>query len=178
MKLFEVDTVVLPERATRGKGIGIIDLLDASPAFLGDHGVCWWIGSSGTFNPSTTDRVRRAGVSVSNLYGSSEVGLFAISCERSPGDFHVSRGCVLVEVVDDDGRAVAHGGSGRVVVTRLSGADESGGRLPNTGTQIFRLAIGDSATWISDPCPCGLTTPRVRDVQRRVASAGSGSRAL
>src|SRR5262249_42392009 len=78
LRLFEVDTLVLPERATRGKGIGITDLLDADPAFLADHGVRWWIGSSGTFSPPTIDRARRAGVAaISNLYGSSEVGLFA-----------------------------------------------------------------------------------------------------
>src|SRR5262245_49452046 len=110
LALFEVDTLVLPEQATRGQGIGITDLPDADPAFLGDHGVRWWIGSSGTFSPPTIDRVRRAGVSaVSNLYGSSEVGLFAISCQRCPGDFHLSRGCVFVEVVDDEGKPVAPG---------------------------------------------------------------------
>jgi phenylacetate-coenzyme A ligase PaaK-like adenylate-forming protein len=107
MELFDFNTLVLPESATRGRGIGITD-------------------------------------------------------------FHVSQGCVYVEVVNDNGRPVAHGESGRVDVTRLSGTDERGERLPNTGTQIFRLAIGDSATWITDPCPCGLTTPHMRAVQRQM----------
>ena len=36
------------------------------------------------------------------------------------------------------------------------------------GTQILRLAAGDGATFLSEPCTCGLTTPRLRGVQREI----------
>src|SRR5262245_6589741 len=62
MRLFDFDTLVLPENATRGKGTGMTDLLKASPDLLRDHGVHWWIGSSGTFGSTTINSVRQAGV--------------------------------------------------------------------------------------------------------------------
>jgi hypothetical protein len=37
------------------------------------------------------------------------------------------------------------------------------------GTQILRLAGGDGATLLTDPCDCGLTAPRLRDVHRLAA---------
>src|SRR6266704_3458772 len=108
--MFDFDTVVLPARSTRGKGIGLADLLDEDPKFLVRHHVRWWIGSSGTFDAETVSRARDQGVEViSNLYGSSEFGLFAISCSASAGDYHVAQGHVLVEVVDQSGKPVRNG---------------------------------------------------------------------
>ena len=166
-ELFDFDTLVLPGRTTRGQGFGVSDLLDDDPNFLGRHGVRWWIGSSGTFYPETVALAQRQGVqAVSNLYGSSEVGLFAISCAKNRGDYHAAQGHVLVEVVDQSGAPVEHGQFGRIVVTHLAGMDEKGQMRVHTGTQILRLAAGDGATILRDPCSCGLTTPRLCDVQR------------
>jgi hypothetical protein len=44
--------------------------------------------------------------------------------------------------------------------------DDSGLVRTHSGTQILRLATGDGATFFGDPCHCGLTTPRVRNVTR------------
>jgi phenylacetate-CoA ligase len=167
MDLFDFDTLILPERTTRGKGVGLAQLLDDDPTVLSRHGVRWWIGSSGTFDPETLATARRQGVeSISNLYGSSEFGPFSISCTENPGDYHVAQGHVLVEVVDRTGEPVANGQSGRIVVTHLCGMEANGHARVHDGTQILRLAGGDGATWLSDPCDCGLTPPRLRDVHR------------
>jgi len=171
MALFDFDTLVLPERAKRGKGVGLVDLLSTDPELLTRCGVRWWVGSSETFAAETVALVKRQGVeSVSNLYGSSEFGVFAISCTRIPGDFHIAQGHVLVEVVDPSGVPVENGQSGRVVVTHLCGADKNGKADVHRGTQILRLAGGDGATLVSDPCSCGLTAPRLRDVHRLTTS--------
>lgn len=167
MELFDFDTLILPERSTRGKGIGLSQLLGDDPNLLARHGVRWWIGSSGTFDPETRTLARRQGVeSISNLYGSSEFGPFSISCRENPGDYHVAQGHVLVEVVDRSGAPVENGQCGRIVVTHLSGMEDDGRVRIHEGTQILRLAGGDGATLLTDPCICGLTSPRLRDVHR------------
>jgi len=172
IELFDFDTLILPERTMRGKGVGLADLLGDDPHLLTRCGVRWWIGSSGTFDVETLTSARQQGVaSVSNLYGASEVGLFAISCPTIPGDYHVAQGHVLVEVVDRSGVPVENGESGRIVVTHLCGMDENGQARVHGGTQILRLAGGDAATFLSDACECGLTAPRLRDIQRLGRSA-------
>jgi len=171
-ELFDFDTVVLPAKSTLGKGVGLAALLDDDPEFLARHHVRWWIGSSGTFDAETIERARDRGVQVvSNLYGSSEFALFAISCSKTPGDYHVAQGHVLVEVVDQSGAPVRNGAFGRIVVTHLCGMTESGHPCVHGGTQILRLAAGDGATFLSGPCTCGLTTPRLRGI-RRVGAIG------
>ena len=167
MDLFDFDTLILPGRTTHGKGAGLGDLLDEDPELLARHGVRWWIGSSGTFDPRFRMIAREQGVeSVSNLCGASEFGLFAISCSKIPGDYHVAQGHVLLEVVDQSGAPVENGRSGRIVVTHLCGMDENREARTHGGTQILRLAGGDGATLLSDSCDCGLTAPRLRGVQR------------
>lgn len=167
-ELFDFDTLALPARATLGKGTGLANLLDEDPKWLARRGVRWWVGSSGTFDAKTVDRAREQGVqSVSNLYGSSEFALFAISCSEIPGDYHVAQGHILAEVVDASGKPVQNGQFGRIVVTHLCGMDENGQACPHAGTQILRLAAGDGATLLTDPCICGLTTSRLRGVARR-----------
>jgi len=167
MELFDFDTLILPARTTRGKAVGLVDLLAGDSDLLARGGIRWWIGSSGTFGDENRILMRKQGVeSVSNLYGSSEVGLFAISCARFPGDFHLAQGHVLAEVIDESGAPVQSGQSGRVVVTHLCGMDDNGLAQAHTGTQILRLATGDGATLVRDPCDCGLTTPRLRNIAR------------
>jgi len=166
-ELFEFDTLVLPERSTRGKSIGLVDLLVEDPHFLVRHGVRWWLGSSGTFDSATVERVQEDGVrAVTNLYGASEFGLFAVSCTQNATDFHVAQGHVLVEVVDALGAPVDSGQAGRVIVTHLAGMGQDGHLSRHLGSQIFRLAGGDAATIVTEPCRCGLTTPRLRNITR------------
>jgi hypothetical protein len=64
---------------------------------------------------------------------------------------------------------VENGQAGRIVVSHLCGMDENGQARTHTGTQILRLAGGDRATLLTDPCDCGLSAPRLRDVRRAAA---------
>jgi phenylacetate-CoA ligase len=165
--LFDFNTLVLPGRTARGKGVGLVNVLDEDPQFLARHRVKWWLGSSGTFDAETVKRAREQGVqAVSNLYGSSEFAPFAISCSVNASDYHIAQGHILAEVVDQSGRPVGNGQFGRIVVTHLRGMNDDGQACAHGGTQILRLAAGDGAEFHSDPCPCGLTTPRLRNVQR------------
>lgn len=162
---FDFDTLVLPARAVRGKSVGLADVLEIEPAFLSRHGVRWWVGGSGLFDATTIAAARKQGVeSISNLYGSSEFAPFAVSCVEHFGDYHVAQGHVLVEVVDSAGRPVSNGATGRLIVTHLCGVDSQGEACAYTGTQLLRLATGDSAVVLREPCECGLTTPRLRNV--------------
>ena len=142
-------------------------LLDQQPKFFERNTVRWWIGSSGTFSPEVVNQARAHGITaISNLYGSSEFAVFAISCAVHPSDFHVSNGYALVEVVDGTGAPVRHGEFGRILVTHLSGIDEHGNACIHRGTQILRLANGDGATLLSQPCECGLTSFRLTGIRR------------
>jgi phenylacetate-CoA ligase len=167
MQLFDFDTLVMPARTIPGKSVGIDILFDREPRLLERKKVRWWIGSSGTFGPDVVNQARAHGITrISNLYGSSEFAVFAISCALHPSQFHVSQGYVLVEVVDEAGAPVRDGQFGRIVVTHLSGIDEHGNASVHRGTQILRLANGDGATLLSQPCECGLTSPRLTGIQR------------
>jgi phenylacetate-CoA ligase len=166
-ELFDFDTLVLPAQSARGKGVGLINLLDDDPSFLLRNGVRWWMGSSGTFDTGLVNRVQEQGVQIiSNLYGSSEFAPFALSCPENPGEFHVAQGHILAEVVDQSGRPVESGQFGGIVVTHLRGMNDNGQACLHEGTQILRLAAGDGATVFHEPCVCGLTTPRLRDIRR------------
>jgi phenylacetate-coenzyme A ligase PaaK-like adenylate-forming protein len=162
----------MPARTVGGKGVGINALLDQEPGLFERNNVRWWIGSSGTFGPEVVKQARAHGITtISNLYGSSEFAVFAISCAVHPNDFHVSHGYVLVEVVDETGAPVQHGQFGRIVVTHLSGIDDNGNACVHRGTQIHRLANGDGATLLSQLCECGLTSPRLAEICRIVSAS-------
>ena len=173
MRLFDFDTLVMPARTVHGKSVGIDTLLEQQPGPFDRNKVRWWIGSSGTFDPEVVSQARAHGIdAISNLYGSSEFAVFAISCAVRPSEFHVSHGYVLVEVVDDIGAPVRHGQFGRIVVTHLTGIDEHGNARVHCGTQLLRLANGDGATLLSQPCECGLTSPRLTGIRRMVPATG------
>lgn len=167
MELFDFDTLALPEHEKGGKGVGLIDLLDEDPDLLTRKKIRWWLGSSGSFSAESVARAKENGVeSVTNLFGSSDIGIFSISCPAVAADFHVVQGSILVEIVDGSGAPVENGQPGRVVVTHLRGASDDGTAETYRGTQIVRLATGDGATRVEDHCACGFTTPRLRDIHR------------
>jgi phenylacetate-coenzyme A ligase PaaK-like adenylate-forming protein len=123
MQLFDFDTIVMPARTVRAKSVGMETLLDQQLKFFEGNKVCWWIGSSGTFGREVVQQARAHGITtISNLHGSSEFAVFAISCAVHPGNFHVSQGYVLVEVADEAGVPVRHGEFGRILASpRLTG---------------------------------------------------------
>lgn len=83
-------------------------------------------------------------VPVLNEYGCVEVGAMAHSCPH--GRLHPAHDSVVVEVVDDDGRPVGPGESGRVLLTPLHAR-----AMP-----LLRYDVGDRAVLApEDRCPCG-----------------------
>jgi len=76
-------------------------------------------------------------------FGAVENCVLATECER--GRLHVSPDFGVVEIVDDEGRPVPPGRSGKVVCTSLA----------NLTQPLIRYDLGDIACWSSESCPCG-----------------------
>ena len=101
-----------------------------------------------------------------NYYGSTDVLPTAISCQENPLDLHILPGHIAIFVVGKDGKHVKNGERGLVVASRIGSYDESGDISVNEATQIMNFHVGDEVTFIDEPCSCGRTTPRIRDVKR------------
>jgi phenylacetate-CoA ligase len=94
---------------------------------------------------------------VFETYGSREFMLMAAQCERRKA-LHVTAENLIVEVVDDAGRAVAPGVEGRVVVTDLF----------NYALPFIRYENGDRAV-TGGVCGCGRGLPVLAEVVGRQA---------
>lgn len=95
---------------------------------------------------------------VSNRYGCEEVGLIASECEQHAG-LHLNSDHVFVEFLDDDGRPVANGEEGNIVVTDLA----------NQAMPLIRYALGDRGVPTDRMCRCGRGLPLMERVTGRVA---------
>lgn len=168
LRAFGCNTLILAQRSGLKKsGRAVEDLLRYEPEFFSRCAIRWWLGSSSTFTAEVRETARQQGVTaVTNLYGSSEFGILAVSCSQNPDEFHLALGHVLVEVVDREGFPVLSGQRGRIVVTHLLASHEGGGLGPHEGSQLLRLDNGDEATFLNGPCLCGLSSPRIRDIRR------------
>jgi phenylacetate-CoA ligase len=87
------------------------------------------------------------GVPVRQNYGLNEIGPVAPECEA--GRFHVHTEHCWVEIVDEAGRAVAPGETGRLLVTSLN----------NAAMPLLRYDTGDLAMAVAGDCPCGRRLP-------------------
>ncbi len=96
------------------------------------------------------------GVPVIDMYTAQETGYIALQCPDHP-HYHVLSESVLVEILDDSGRACTPGEVGRVVVTPLHGF-----AMP-----LLRYELGDYAE-VGEPCPCGRGLPVLRRIVGRV----------
>lgn len=83
-------------------------------------------------------------------YGSRELGGVAFDCRFRQG-LHVLTDLFIVEVVDGNGRPVADGELGTVLVTDLH----------NRAMPMIRYQIGDIARVSHAACPCGRSSPRI-----------------
>lgn len=92
-----------------------------------------------------------------NLWGSTELGVQAVSCGRGPG-LHICEDEVILERVDDAGAPVAHDEPAvRTLATGLS----------NRTFPFIRYDLGDEITMMPGPCPCGSAFARVADIGGR-----------
>lgn len=109
---------------------------------------------------TVTPDVRRVleevfGARVHNQYGSRDCAGIACECER--GGHHVYANHLFLESVDDQGRTVPHGQSGRLLVTLLH----------NFSFPLVRYEIGDIGVLTRDLCRCGRPYPLLQTVEGR-----------
>lgn len=114
-----------------------------------------------TFGEALSDELRDElrsawGVELTDTYSAQELGYIALQCPDATS-YHVQAECVLVEVLDDDGKPCAPGETGRVVVTDLH----------NFAMPLLRYEIGDYAT-VGGPCRCGRGLPVLESIVGRV----------
>ena len=94
-----------------------------------------------------------------DLYSSKEAGHIAHACPEGDG-LHVNAESLLVEIVGEDGRPVAAGVEGRVVITPFF----------NAAQPLIRYEQGDLASW-GRPCSCGRHLPTLAAVVGRRSTA-------
>ncbi|MFK7829099.1 MAG: phenylacetate--CoA ligase family protein [Congregibacter sp.] len=102
----------------------------------------------------TIARVFRA--DVFDTYGSREFMLIASECDSHEG-MHVSMENLVVEIVDAEGKAVAPGETGRLVITDLH----------NYSMPFIRYEIGDLARASDHRCACGRESQVLEDIVGR-----------
>ncbi len=105
-----------------------------------------------------TSRIRDAwGTDPFNCYGMTEIGVFGCDDEHHAG-IHPFEDLVIVEIVDEDGRAVEPGITGyKVLITSLY----------NFTQPLIRYEVSDLLTIAPDPCPCGRPFRLIEDVEGR-----------
>ena len=89
-------------------------------------------------------------------YGCMEFSFIAGECDQHSG-MHVNSEYLVVEITDEQGRPVAPGETGEVVVTGMN----------NPAMPLVRYRLGDMASWNPEPCACGRGLPLLREVMGR-----------
>jgi phenylacetate-CoA ligase len=96
---------------------------------------------------------REIGCAMINTYGATETGSIAYECPES-GLMHVVSEAIRVELLDGNGRVVAPGEIGEVVVTPLW----------NYAMPLIRYRLGDHARQVAGACSCGRGLPVIGEV--------------
>lgn len=125
-----------------------------------------------TFGEVVSPELRAAcnrawGVKLTDVYTAEEVGYIALQCPERE-HYHVQAENVLVEIVDEQGRACRPGAVGRVVITTLH----------NFAMPMIRYANGDYAE-VGEHCSCGRGLPVLRRIMgraRNMVTLPDGSR--
>ena len=92
------------------------------------------------------------GCPVRDYYGSAEALIFGPQCQA--GAYHFDPLLGVAEVLGEDDRPVNPGESGRLVCTTLT----------NSVMPLVRYEIGDAATRLEGPCPCGSSREGIREI--------------
>lgn len=100
------------------------------------------------------------GAAVYDHYRSAEIPWMGGECAEHDG-LHTFGDVRVIEVLDEDGRAVSPGVTGETVATDLT----------NRVFPLIRYRLGDKTTPIDGPCACGVTLPRIANVAGRVSEA-------
>ncbi|MEU0007149.1 AMP-binding protein [Streptomyces sp. NPDC006314] len=133
----------------------LIEYKEANPGFS-------WrplalINTGATLDKDLVSRAAAAfdGVRVFDLYGSTDTGYLAWTCEQ--GSMHLNTDCALIEVLDEQGRPVPAGQVGSIVISSFWHRT-----LP-----IVRYRLGDLISLGKDPCACGRSLPVVGELLGR-----------
>lgn len=94
------------------------------------------------------------GIDIAENYGSTEAFL---AWECPAGNHHINAEHVMLEIVDQNGQAVAPGRIGRILVTTLE----------NRLAPLVRYEIGDYAIAAAGKCDCGRTLPLIGKIVGR-----------
>ena len=129
-----------------------------------------WTGGE-TLTPAMRRVVERAfSCTVVNSYGASEFLAMASDCAH--GQLHLNSDWVILEPVDEQGRAVEPGTTGSTTLLT---------NLANSAQPLIRYDIGDRVVMRTDRCACGSYLPAI-DVQGRcddiLCVAGSHGRSV
>lgn len=110
-----------------------------------------WLTGEGC-SPSFRQRVEKIwGTTANFYYGSLECGVIGIECDAHNG-YHLALGHTVVEIVDPkSGETLEPGEIGEIVVSCLLRYD----------TPLLRYRTQDLGYIDPDPCPCGVTLPRL-----------------
>lgn len=115
------------------------------------------ITSAETLYPWQRELVERVfKTRIFDRYGCREFGNIAHQCEMHDG-YHINVERFLVEILDADGKPVAEGETGEMVITDLD----------NYGFPFVRYRIGDLAVATSATCSCGRGLPIIKRVEGR-----------
>ena len=126
---------------------------------LGSHYLKYVMPYGGLACDSLLSRVRSAlGVETRNMYGTSELGSVAVSCDNHRA-MHIIESFFEVEIFRD-GKMVQDGQIGEVVITDLT----------NTAMPLIRYKVGDIGRILPGACACGRDTKRL-EVLGRVQEA-------
>lgn len=118
-----------------------------------DCGVRVAFATGETLYPAQREIIERVfGAPVANGYGSRDAGFIAHQCPE--GSLHLSAEHIIVELVDEAGRAVPPGEQGEIVTTHMGTGD-----FP-----FIRYRTGDMAVMATEPCACGRGLPVLREV--------------
>lgn len=123
---------------------------------LGDLGVKAIFATGETLYDAQRARISSTfGAPVGNGYGSRDAGFIAHECPS--GSLHISAEHVIVETLDESGRAAGPDMPGEIVVTHLGTRD-----FP-----FLRYRTGDIGVLASRPCECGRGLPVLSHVHGR-----------
>ena len=95
------------------------------------------------------------GCPVANGYGGRDAGFIAHQCPA--GGMHLTYEDIIVEIIDPEGRVLAPGESGEIVVTHLATKD-----FP-----FIRYRTGDIGVLDDQSCSCGRTLPLLKSIEGR-----------
>jgi phenylacetate-CoA ligase len=96
------------------------------------------------------------GAEIYSTYASSETITSFCECTAQNGG-HLHPELAVVEIVDDDGKALQPGEAGEVVVTPLA----------IEGMPLIRFRTGDVSFLMNEPCTCGRSSARLGPILGR-----------